>query len=500
MISDLLMLRFYKDTGDHKSYDASLKILIGAMSAHVVNSLSHNKHCSLKIGAVRVLQTLFLLNPVVYTYGKWSGKVKEEGATLNSNQLLVFTKLIEMIFEALPQLILQVGALMRADSISLLPAASICLSVATAGFLIADLSVGIERSFMTDNFRGPHSGKFWGMLPLNFEWVFFLGHMMLVSGYFAAHVLALTVGGLVLPSYAIPAYMVSELGLFLFWGWKYGRARWVGGTSNRLAFLDVLRPEWAVMSFVPIMMFGAPFMLGGRTFAGWIAYKLMLTTFVVQFCTSGGGLVESIKLSSGSIMTLQLVAAGCAVVGFLLMLKFASDSHRHLLFKTIATPKEQFQRHFTTDDYPLDWTYNTRDEARMNEFAVAHPYYFTESKAKVQEWLFGLRSSDDLFSSGAVVPNGVDNFKGQQWSTVFSRVKSHFAYFKDDGANRLITTHLDNLLGEIESRPIIITPSPSPQQPTPKELPEIEKLRLNALQDAATIASLKLRINELENP
>ena len=104
-----------------------------------------------------------------------------------------------------------------------------------------------------------------------------------------------------------------------------------------------------------------------------------------------------------------------------------------------------YQRRFTNDDEPLDHTYNTRDEARIDDFAVGHPYFFTESKAKVQEWLLGLRSSDDLFSSGAVVPNGVDKFKGQQWSTVFKLVKSHFTYFKDDGANRLITTHLDNL-------------------------------------------------------
>ena len=230
------------------------------------------------------------------------------------------------------------------------------------------------------------------------------------------------------------------------------------------------------MSFVPIMMFGAPYFLGGRTFAGWIAYKLMLTTFVVQVCTSGSGLVETIKLSSGSIMTLQLVAVMCAVVGFLLMVRFASDSHRHLLFKTIMTPKELYQRHFN-NKCPLDRTFNTRDEARMNYFAAGHPYYYTESKAKVQEWLLGLRSSDALFSSGTVVPNGVEDFKGQQWSTVFTRVKSRFTYYKDDGANRLITTHLDNMLGEIESRPRITTPSPSPQPPPPKELSEIELLR-----------------------
>jgi len=42
--------------------------------------------------------------------------------------------------------------------------------------------------------------------------------MLLVSGYFAANVLALTVGGLVLPGYSIPAFMVGEWGLFLLWG------------------------------------------------------------------------------------------------------------------------------------------------------------------------------------------------------------------------------------------------------------------------------------------
>jgi len=81
----------------------------------------------------------------------------------------MFTKLIEMIFEALPQLIVQVGALMQAGSITLLPAASIFLSVVTAGFLVADLSVGIERGQMTATVRGPHSAKYCGILPLNLE-------------------------------------------------------------------------------------------------------------------------------------------------------------------------------------------------------------------------------------------------------------------------------------------------------------------------------------------
>jgi len=87
-----------------------------------------------------------------------------------------------------------------------------------------------------------------------------------------------------------------------------------------------------------------------------------------------------------------------------------------------------------------------------------------------------------------VVPNGVDGFKGQQWSTVFSRVKSRFTYYKDDGANRLITAHLDNLLGEIESRPTIITPSPAPSQvPAPAHTKD-EQIELLKEQLAASRA------------
>jgi len=269
----------------------------------------------------------------------------------------------------------------------------------------------------------------------------------------------------------------------------------VGGTSNRLSFLNVLRPEWAVIELCADNVLWITRVTWRKDVRrlDWMAYELMLTTtFVVQVCTSGGGLVESIKLSSGSIMTLQLVAAVCAVVGFLLMARFASDSHRHLFFKTICTPKELYQRRFTNDDEPLDHTYNTRDEARMDNFAAGHPYYLTESKAKVREWLLGLRSSDDLFSSGTVVPNGVDRFKGQQWSTVFTRVKYHFAYFKDDGANRLITTHIGNLLGEIESRPTITTPSPEAAPARTKD-EEIEQLKEQLTAAQAEVVKLKLR-------
>ena len=92
MVSDMLMLRFYHTTGDHKSFDTSLKILVLAMSAHVINSLSQNKHCNLKTKAIRVLQTLCLLNPLVYTYGKWSGKPKEVGSITTSSELLMLTK------------------------------------------------------------------------------------------------------------------------------------------------------------------------------------------------------------------------------------------------------------------------------------------------------------------------------------------------------------------------------------------------------------------------
>ena len=81
--------------------------------------------------------------------------------------------------------------------------------------------------------------------------------------------------------------------------------------------------------------------------------------------------------------------------------------------------------------------------------------------------------------------------------TVFSRVKYHFSYYKDDGENKLITTHLDNLPGEIESRPKITTPSPSPQPPPPKELPEVElgRARTSVRGGAENFESVRSKLN-----
>ena len=117
-----------------------------------------------------------------------------------------------------------------------------------------------------------------------------------------------------------------------------------------------------------------------------------------------------------------------AVVGILLMLIFASNTHRWTLYTTRMSAKRSWQFYFINgDDAPLVYTYTTHDEGRLGDFAGAHPYYFVEVKGKVKGWILGMKVTDELFSSG-IVPKGVDKLKGQSFDAAFKIIKNNYAY------------------------------------------------------------------------
>tara|TARA_B110000971_G_scaffold173508_1_gene178512 strand:- start:52 stop:1014 length:963 start_codon:yes stop_codon:yes gene_type:complete len=158
MVTDILMLNFYHTTGDETSFNRSSIILTIAIAMHVVNTILTNTHIKKKRTlALRIVQAFLCLNPAIQTYGKWSGNHREEGAYLSPSGELYFTKFIEVLFEALPQMVVQLEAMMRAESLEPLPLASLIFSIITAGIVITDASITVERTLMTDQLRGPYS-------------------------------------------------------------------------------------------------------------------------------------------------------------------------------------------------------------------------------------------------------------------------------------------------------------------------------------------------------
>jgi len=146
-----------------------------------------------------------------------------------------------------------------------------------------------------------------------------------------------------------------------------------------------------------------------------------------------------------------MTALCCAVVGFLMMVVFASNSHRWTLYSTNMTAKTNYQRWFGNDNEPLDYTYTTHDEARLTCITKPHPYYLFEVQSEVKKWVLNMKVRDKLFKEG-IAPRGVSALKGQSFATVFAIIKRKYSYHGDTDGDAMIGEHLDALLIEVEKR------------------------------------------------
>jgi len=148
------------------------------------------------------------------------------------------------------------------------------------------------------------------------------------------------------------------------------------------------------------------------------------------------------------VMTIHMTAFCCAVVGFLIMLVFASDSHRWTLYSTKLSPKLLCRQDY--NNAPLCYTYSTHDEAKLAQFSFSHPYFFSDFQDEVKQWMLNLKVTDELFKGGDV-PRGVGNLKGQSFATAFAKIKCNYSYFNDKEGDELICKHLDALLIKVEN-------------------------------------------------
>jgi len=289
---------------------------------------------------------------------------------------------------------------------------------------------------MNRSIRGPYKHPAFGVLPERYGGLFAFGHFIFSSGYFACAVIAYTVAGRAYPGYYIAIYMLFEWVASLLLLRVTGNARMLAGTKNGVGLLDILRPEWGIASITLVLSFR--YFCGIAIWSRFIVYRLVLTTAVVY--------AGSNEIDADMLMVIHFVALVLAVVGIVLVLIFASDTHRSTLYKKIGSLTQGYQQLFTNDDAPLSLEFTTLDEARLTDFATYHPYYFIEVQEKVKQWIMGLKVADDLFSSG-VVPAG--KMKGQAFDTVFKKMKYHYEYFNDMESSEFIGEHLDALLVEV---------------------------------------------------
>ena len=74
---------------------------------HVLLSLAKNRRRSAKAKAIGVLHAVFMLQPAIESYNHWSGKPMGDDDVLTPAQTLVVGRAIEIVFESLPEVVIQ---------------------------------------------------------------------------------------------------------------------------------------------------------------------------------------------------------------------------------------------------------------------------------------------------------------------------------------------------------------------------------------------------------
>jgi len=198
LVTDLLMLVEYSRQADREgAFVASACIMGLGWLAHIGMAFWSNTGRSASAVAREVLIAATFVAPVVGTYRFVVGAELDENSTANMTPLLmyVFVKGIELIFESIPESILQASVLLQSEAgdgaMSTLSVVSFAASLLAAGLLVADLNHTMENDNMKAQ-QTPGVHPLYGFLRTSArgQAAFFLSSWAFLSAYLACTVLA----------------------------------------------------------------------------------------------------------------------------------------------------------------------------------------------------------------------------------------------------------------------------------------------------------------------
>ena len=147
----LVLVQEYNGGKPSRFFWSSLVILSVPLAANIWFAIQFNKKKGGKVQAMGVLAAVLHVSPVIHGMKVWKG----EGATEDEEdpyRMFLLGRIVELIFESLPELILQLHMVYR-GKVSRTVMASLSMSVASASFMMMDASVGWERQEMVSRHR-----------------------------------------------------------------------------------------------------------------------------------------------------------------------------------------------------------------------------------------------------------------------------------------------------------------------------------------------------------
>ncbi|GMI30887.1 hypothetical protein TeGR_g7238 [Tetraparma gracilis] len=451
-ISDAVVLHEQYTAGEEGEptdlFWTMLYILLLPIAMNVIFAVLFNQRKGAKAVSLAVLVEILHLGPVVKGWKVWKGEGRGQDDVVDPYMQFLMGRVSELIFEGLPELVLAMAMLYTGKATTKV-VVSLCVSLASAAFMMMDASVGDERNEMNGQKRGPHSHPTYGFLPLApaAAKVQQLGLFVFYSGTVATAASAIAAAIVVSATPFIPAVMTGEFALLTAFMGSRGQKYMVAAPAKGgAAFSTIVYLGFYLdMCIAPWTTIRDPVLYGGGFFCFLIGYRLVTYAGVVYAATSafaGSG----VTMAAGT--TRQIFGGGAAAIaaGAALVFCMTPSSHRKTWYSSKLAGPKIVQWYF--DASQLVSGADTVDQQRVKHLLEYHPSYFNEDAAK--EWLLSLQVATPLLTApDKRLPKGCVQFTGHSLASVFERLVERFAFYSDTPSQQQVRTHLTALAQQI---------------------------------------------------
>mmetsp|Transcript_15548 Transcript_15548/g.36164 ORF Transcript_15548/g.36164 Transcript_15548/m.36164 type:complete len:886 (-) Transcript_15548:66-2723(-) len=412
LATDLLMLVQYSHDGNEGALVASACILGTGWLAHIWTALNHSTGRGTKAIVHELLIAATFLAPVVGTYRFIVGAEVGEGTSM-LEPLFVYAviKAIELVFESIPESILQVSVLLQSESggeaVSSLSVASFAVSLLAAGLLVTDLNYTIESDKMKAQ-QTPGVHPFHGFLRASAlgQAALFFSSWAFLSAYLACTVFAFGCLLVTQPSWVFLALATTEFGIIV--AFKAAQGELVSGpdhTNSTVVVVFSSLGHYIVTSSTPMYQLRHPSELGPQAFSGLIGYRLVANTAIVYLTAPFFDKLD-MAMTTELAVFIYGIAFVVAVVSLAATLCSMEPRCRHT-FIGLKTGKRFWREYWMTEE--LHESSQTVDEQRESILCTLNPTYapvdlavpwILEKAAEVEQ----ARSNGESFEATFVAP------------------------------------------------------------------------------------------------
>lgn len=466
----------------------SAGILAVPLVCNLCISFISNRKKGSKAMAIDMLAVVLHLGQAVHGFKLWRGLKMEEDDVFTPNVRFMFGRLCELVFEALPELLLQAYLLFHTKKVSLTLMVSLATSVAGSGFLMSDAVLTTEKEFMVSAgldsgyyrlywygtqgltphrlpqatfIRGPRSDPVRGWLPLKPTsmkvvqaglTLFYAGTITTASAAVAS---AMTVSA----SASIALVGACEYSLLMTFVWSRGQLYTAHSPVGvgRMYSWTILLISYLMFCAFPMLVARLPENFGGRFWFLFVLYRMSSYAGVVFVATTYFAERDGVEMAAATVRYIFGGGVGAIVVGTCERSerkhKYATFSRHSLAFAgglvTFALSNDAHKwtwysnKLFKNGPEYAQWLFGgthltfdceTVDQQRVVAWIWFHPSYLRQDAVK--EWLLGLTVDTPLLKEdGECLPDGCFYYSGHSLGSFLAKNQVRYAFYGDPAAS-----------------------------------------------------------------